>query len=314
MCVLGFRPELQRLALEMNCHIMLTGGCLMEESLLQEAESRKLCVFASEQDSSTMLSMLNHRLPTGVSQREMSAVRDWMQLPRYLYHDDMVTEWYRLYRDIFYKGTSCTVVDDRLRVCGSVEAVTAMNASPALRLSEIMDPPEDRGCVSEEMSMEELAEFFVKNSRLFASVNSEDGMSGFISAMDIMRYYLYNSSYRHFDPGGSSRLEIIGDDSESERRMFTLQLGDISGEMNRSSYVNNIYSAAAWHAYILLGEAVEFESGSINCLEPLSRGGEYLISSSLLRRRGDELLLELELFNDRASYAKASLKYKSAKN
>ena len=57
---------------------------------------------------------------------------------------------------------------------------------------------------------------------------------------------------------------------------------------------------------------MELESGSINSLETPEGAGEYLISSSLLKRNGNELLLELELYNDRASYAKASLRYKTA--
>ena len=60
-----------------------------------------------------------------------------------------------------------------------------------------------------------------------------------------------------------------------------------------------------------MGRAVELDSGSVNSLEKLTREGEYLISSSILRRAEDEVLLELELFNDHASYAKASLRYRA---
>ena len=109
-----------------------------------------------------------------------------------------------------------------------------------------------------------------------------------------------------------NKLELASDDAGGERRMYTLQLSDPADKANRSEFVNSIYSAAAWHAYSLLGRAVELVSGSMNMLEKLVRGGEYVISSSILKRNGDELLLELELFNDQASYAKASLRYRAA--
>lgn len=312
LCIVGDRPSVQELALSCGCHILLTGGAMMDVEMMAKAEKSRICVFASEQDSSTLLSMMKHRIPADFSHREMGLVRDWMQMPRYLYSDDMVTEWYRLYSDLYYRSSDCTVVDENLRICGSVEAMAAMNAAPTLQLSEIMDPPKDGSYVSEDMSMEELAELFVKSDRFFTSVNSHDGMSGFIGMGDVIRYFLYNRSYRLFDTEPGSRLELSSDDVEGERRMYTLQLGDMGQELNRSGYINSIYSAAAWHAYALLGRAVELDSGSINTLERIRREGEYLISSNLLRRNGDELLLELELFNDQASYAKASLRYRAA--
>ena len=187
----------------------------------------------------------------------------------------------------------------------------AMNAAPTLQLSQIMDEPAPGSFVSEDMPMEELAEMLVKSDRLFTSVNSADGMSGFIGMSDVLRYFLYSKSYRHFDSEDSGRLEIASEDAGGERRLYTLQLAEPGQQMNRSAYVNSIYSAAAWHAHYILGGSVALESGSINTLETPSREGEYLISSTLLKRSGDELLMELELYNDRASYAKASLRYKS---
>lgn len=312
LCIVGGRPEFQRLAVELGCHILLTGGSLLGDELLKEAEAKGICVFVSEQDSSTLLGMLNHRIHAEMKGRDMSQVRDWMQLPRYLYHDDMVTEWYRLYSDMYYRGSSCAVVDDSLKICGTVETMAAMNAGPSIQLSQIMDAPSPGSFVSEDMSMEELAEMLVKSDRLFTSVNSTDGMSGFIGMSDVIRYFLYSGSHRHFGGESMNKLELASDDAGGERRMYTLQLSDLADKANRSGYVNSIYSAAAWHAYSLLGRAVELDSGSVNSLEKLTREGEYLISSSILRRAEDEVLLELELFNDHASYAKASLRYRAA--
>lgn len=312
LCILGDRPDFQRLAVELGCHVLLSDGSLMDEKMQEAAEEKGICVFISEQDSSTLLGMLGHRISYGTTRRDMAQVRDWMQLPRYLYHDDMVTEWYRLYSDMYYRGTSCAVVDDSLQICGTVEAMAAMNAGPSIQLSQIMDAPAPGSFVSEDMAMEELADMLVKSDRLFTSVNSADGMSGFIGMSDVVRYFLYSRNYRHFGGDNTGKLEIASDDAGGDRRLYTLQLEDMGEQVNRSEYVSSIYSAAAWHAYSLLGRAVELDSGSVNMLEKLSRGGEYLISSSILKRSDNELLLELELFNDHASYAKASLRYRAA--
>jgi len=311
LCVIGGRPELYATAIGLGCHILLSGGSMMSNELLQRAEKEGLCVFASEQNSSTLLGMLNRRLQTGFTQRDMPQVRDWMQMPRYLYHDDMITEWYRLYSDMYYRGSGCAVVDDRLQICGTVEASDAMKAEPLQRLSAIMKEPEEGSYVSEDMGMEELAEMFVKSGRLYASVNSHDGMSGFIGMADVIRYFLYNKSSHFFGADNAGKLEIASEDTENDRRLYTLRLSDMRDEVNRSAYISSIYSAAAWHAHYILGGAVALESGSVNSLEIPEREGEYLISSSLLKRSSDELLLELEMYNDRASYAKASLRYRT---
>ena len=313
LCIFGGRPELQDCALELGCHILLSGGSTMEAQMLKKAESRKLCVFVSEQDSSTLLGMLHRRMHNEAPAREMSHVRDWMQMPRYLYHDDMISEWYRLYSDLYYRGTSCAVVDDRLRICGSIDAASAMRAASMQAVSDFMDEPEDGSYVSENMSMDELAELFVKSGRMFAAVNSSDGMSGFISLSDVIRYYIHSTSYRFFGSEGG-KLEIASEDGENERRLYTFQMDDATAEINRSAYISSIYSAAAWHAHYVLAGPVELESGSVNTLETPMKAGEYLISSNLLKKSGDELLLELEMYNDRASYAKASLRYKLSKN
>jgi len=313
LCVIGGRPELYAGAVELGCHVLLSGGSIMEKPLLHQAEKNGLCVFASEQDSSTLLGMLNRRISKGVAKRDMPLVRDWMQSPRYLYHDDMVTEWYRLYSDMFYRGSDCTVVDDRLQICGTVEAAEAMKAQPLQSLSAIMKPADENSFVSEDMSMEELAEMFVRAGRLYASVNSPEGLSGFIGMSDVIRYYLYNESSRFFGVENTGKLEIASDDMDSDRRLYSLHLADMSQDINRSGYISSIYSAAAWHAHFIMGGAVELISGSINSIESPGREGEYLISSSLLKRSGDELLLELELYDDMASYAKGSIRYKTVK-
>ncbi len=307
LCLVGERPELQLAAVEQGLDILLTGGAEIGEALLKEAEKKGLCVFGSEQDSSTLMGMLNRRLAAGLPQRDMTTVRDWMQLPRYLYHDDMVTAWHRLYTDIYYDGSSCAIVDDSLKICGSVDAMTAMTVAPAIRLSEIMDKPESDGIVQEELSMEALAEKLIKGNRLFAAVTSRDGMSGFISLSDVVRYYQYMHTYRELGQIDDSVLQLSGDESRAESRFYTAQIKTLKPETNRSQYVNLMCSAAAWHAFDLLGSAVNFENGTFYAPSPLTQAGEYTISSTVMKRREQSLVLELEMFDNRTSYLKSTL-------
>ena len=307
LCLVGDRPELQKLAVELGADLLLSGGAVMDAWLLAAAEKAGLSVFGSEQDSSTLLGMLSRRLPEGLPQREMSSVRDWMQLPRYLYYDDMVTEWHRLYTDIYYDGSSCAVGDDSLRICGMVDAMTAMTVAPAIRLAEIMDSPEEAGVVEEELSMEELAKKLIKGNRLFAAVNSEGGMSGFIGLSDVLRYYQYMASYRQFEKIEDSVLQLNAEASGPDNRFYTVQVHVPDKDADRSLYIKLMCSAAAWHAFDLLGTSVHFENGTFYAPSALTEEGEYTISCSVMRRAGQSLVLELEMFDNRSSYLKSTL-------
>lgn len=307
LCLIGERPQLHGVAVEAGVDILLTGGAGMTEGLLEAADKAGLSVFASEQDSVTLMGMLHRRMPEGLPQRELTAVRDWMQLPRYLYHDDMVTEWHRLYSDIYYDSSSIAVVDDSLKICGTVEAMTAMTVPQAIRMSEIMDRPEPESVVGEELSMEELADKLIRNHRQFAAVTSEDGMSGFISLSDVVRYYQYNQTYRQFERYDDSVLQLNSDEPGAENRFYTAQIKAPKGDTNRSIYVNLMCSAAAWHAYDLLGNAVSFDNGTFYAPSPLTDPGEYTISSEVMKRTEQSLILELEMFDNMRSYLKSTL-------
>ena len=309
LCLVGERPDMHIAAVSMKAHILLTGGAQMNLRLLSRAEKMGICVYASEQDSSAVLSMLSRKTQSALPQRELSCVRDWMQLPRYIYHDDMVGEWNRVYSDIFAERCVCPVVDDSLKICGSVDAMTAMTsmgAYPSVRFSEMMEEPEKNLTVPENMSMDELAEKLMRGRRSFAAVSSEGGMSGFIGMEDVVRYFQYAQSYKRFDDFGSSWLELNSDEESTQRRMFTVHTDASDEEKNNSVYLKLICSAAVRHAYSLLGVMPAFDGGTFYSTAAVNRGGELYINSELMKRSPNGVVLELELFNDKAAYMKCT--------
>lgn len=307
LCLVGNRPEFHNAAVEHGTDILLTGGAAMDERLLIEAENAGLCVFGSEQDTSTLMGMLNRRMANGLPKRELSAVRDWMQLPRYLYHDDMVAEWHRVYSNVFYSGSNFAVVDDSLKIRGTVDAQIAMTSAPSVRLSEIMDKPDENSIVDENMNMDELADRMIKSNRLFATVTSGDGMSGFIDMNDVVRYYKYNQSFRNFGTNDEGVLHVESDEEENRKRFYTVQIKETNKSENKNIYVNYIFSAAIWHAYDFAGTEVYIESGSFYSLAPIAEAGEYMISSEVIRQKNNNIVIELEMFNNDDSYYRCTV-------
>ena len=221
----------------------------------------------------------------------------------------MVGEWNRVYSDIFAERCVCPVVDDSLKICGSVDAMTAMTsmgAYPSVRFSEMMEEPEKNLTVPENMSMDELAEKLMRGRRSFAAVTSEGGMNGFIGMEDVVRYFQYAQKDKRFDDFGSRWLEINPEEESTRRRMFTVHSDDTTEESN-SGYLKLICSAAARHAYSLLGVMPSFDGGTFYATTAaLSDAGDLFINSELMKRSANGVVLELEMFDDKASYMKCT--------
>ena len=312
LCFIGDRPELQQMAMDMGADLMLTGRTYPSHKLLITAESMDRCIFVSEQESSAIISRLNRKLERGLPQREMSEVRDWMQLPRYLYYDDMMTEWNRLYKKLFADGTVCAVVNDRLKICGSIDGITAMGAAPDRQLSELMDSAQNLCVVNESTTMTELADQMINGGKLFAFVTDKEGMTGFISADDVMRYYKYS---RQDAKSGESvkydgaHIELIPENSDLQRRVYTTFVRHTTGDFISGKRAGLIFQAGAMHAELLLGGPVDCESGTFYTPSPLQEDGEYMISSELAKRTETGTVMELEMFNEYASYAKCMMTF-----
>ena len=307
LCIIGDRPELQEAAVQMGADILLTGGAEIKKCLLEKAKKAGLCVFTSEQDSFSLLGILNRKAQRILPAREMAAVRDWMQMPKYLYHDDPVRAWFINYSYYLRNGTTVAIVNDKLEVCGEVKAIEAINAHPWLSMEDIMEPLEEGSCVDEETDMEKLAETMVKNGRLFTAVTSNNGLSGFISLIDVVRYYQHSRSVKGFDKPVKNDLRISSDEPENRKRFYTLEIKSLPEETNRSDYISALYSAAAWHAFDILGKAVSFENGNFYSLAPLTEAGEYIISSEMIKTNENGGVIEMEMFDDYTSYMKCML-------
>ncbi len=282
----------------------------MNLRLLRRAEAAEICVYSSEQDSATVISMLNRRLSCELPHRDIGSVRDWMQLPRYLYRDDMVGEWNRVYADIFSESCICPVLDDSLKICGSVDALTAMTtlgAYPSVRFLEIADKPDKCCIVSESTSMEELAELLIRGKKHFAAVSSDGGMSGFISVDDVIRYYMYSRSQEGAGKDERSWLELSSGEGETRRRVYSAHLMTAKEENDGSAFFRLIIAAASKHAADIFGRAADYDSGTFYSPVKPVKSGEYMISSEIMRITESSAVLELELFDDIASYYKCTL-------
>ena len=89
LCLVGDRPEMQALIIELGANLMLTGGASAEPLTLIYAERSGRAVISALQDSITVMLLLE-KLRTSFTESPDEA-QAWMKMPQYLYSNDKVS-------------------------------------------------------------------------------------------------------------------------------------------------------------------------------------------------------------------------------
>ena len=134
--IVGNREEAQKLALEHNSGVLVTGGFNCSEEIKNLANERSLPLISSSYDTFTIASMINKALSESLIKKEILLVEDIMKKPYYLYAADTVYKWKELIKDI--NQERFPVVDNDLRVIGIITLKDGEGALPSTPVSKIM--------------------------------------------------------------------------------------------------------------------------------------------------------------------------------
>lgn len=310
LCVAGDRPELQQAALRAGAHLLVTGGARVETGILTLAAREKRCVLASEQDSFTVLGLLEARRAPGGTSCASAAVRDWMGMPLYLYRDDIVADWHRLYYSVFSMNARCAVVDDDLNICGTLDAAKALASTPSQKVANLLTPPEERGCCTaeEELPMQRLAERMIADGTDVAYVTRDGKMSGIITSNDVLRYYQYcgESDGLRF----AAALENIDRSPDRGRNVYMIRVPEAEGASETlltDQVLPAVVEAAKRHARELTGRSCAVESGTFYAPSRFLASGDVMISSEVMKQTVGGCTLELEMYDDANCYTRCTM-------
>ncbi|MDV3426926.1 MAG: CBS domain-containing protein [Bacillota bacterium] len=134
--IVGNREEAQKLALEHNSGVLVTGGFNCSEEIKNLANKMSLPLISSSYDTFTIASMINKALSESLIKKEILLVEDIMKKPYYLYAADTVYKWKELIKDI--NQERFPVVDNDFRVIGIVTLKDGIGALPSTPVSKIM--------------------------------------------------------------------------------------------------------------------------------------------------------------------------------
>lgn len=119
LLIVGNREEVQELALENECAVLITGGFSCSERIKKLANEKCLPIISSTYDTFTIASMINKAISESLIKKDIILIEDIMKTePSYLKVTDTVAKWKALMRES--KHERYPVVDDDMKVVGIV--------------------------------------------------------------------------------------------------------------------------------------------------------------------------------------------------
>lgn len=302
LCLCGDRPELQRAILEHGANLLVTGGTRAGWVLDDLAERKKLIIFSSPQSSFALMRIFNAEYDEALDQSDGNKATSWMQTPDYMYYNDLIADWQRHYVE------SCIpkqypLVDDDLEIFGALDLWKSATAVPSQKLSTALANNNELSPVTVDDSIKDITRQFVVNEQFFAPVLDGRRMMGIISAVDLLRYYMWSES----EPGTNSTDSFLTLDSSSpDEKDVTFRVHIPASALNGMGHLENdlLLSAAESHLRQLGMINYKVTNGTFFTLKPLSYTENLQLESRIQSSTPESAVMELELYDEKDSYAK----------
>lgn len=306
LCIVGNRSEVHALAVENGANLLLTGGAGAEPLILIRAERSGLGIMSAIQDSYTVMQLMEKARCAAAG--EPDEAQDWMKTPNYLFTNDVVADWHKLCESVAPGIPSYPIVDENLKLCGTLDVPKAFAANPSQRIYGIMRHDKDVMHFDAQTPMRRIAEEMVLAGSNLAAVTDGDKMSGIIDASDLLRYFMF-SGRNGEAPMFESFLESADVTDDINERYYKIRLPK-SGREDASEFtLPVVLTAAMRHASELFDGECVIESGTFFASKTIEWNESLMLSSKLTRRGEHGCTLEEEIFDDGYSYTKAVLMF-----
>lgn len=309
LCIVGDRTDIQLAAVRAGANLLISGGRNVYQSVLDAADENRVCVLVSEKDSAALLQLMcaAGSLPEDGG---ADAVKNWMGLPIYLYNDDIVADWHRIYRPVYSLVAKCAVVDGEQRICGTIDAMNVLAATPSHKIGSLLSADGECLTADEETPMRALAERMIAQGVGVAFITGGGKLCGTVTSGDMLRYFLYHAERGGAASPADGALEAVGPVGAFGRNIYTLRLPEgpeRSEERLPELLFSALFSAARLHCESLFGAKSDFQSGTFYSLDRAPDGGELMVSSEIVNRSPSGCTIQVEIYDDDACYARSTL-------
>lgn len=305
VCILGDRPEMQRLAVAGGASLLLTGGARPDGEALQQAERERLAVMRTERSTFHVLNRLNcaadGQFPFPVQVR----VQEWMQPPQFLYLDDLVADGRQIFQSCGIQ--EIPVVDEEMHIRGVLSAAKALGTEVSQRVRKVYEAGAAYQAVQDTDLISEAAAQLVFSGGGQVFVLTGDQLEGMLTTNDILKVYQYYGAAA----GQQSQeylLQLVTSQEQNGRRIYSVRLPfskarehTIYGERSMS-----LLLSAANRYCQELGIRGSVQNMAFYSSMPGPAVGDLNLSVETMSQGAGHHALECEVYSDACSYAKAS--------
>ena len=305
LCLCGDRPEMQTAVLETGANLLLTSGAKASWIQANQAERRKLLILASSQSTYSLVRLFDAEFADRSDYSGSGQVAAWMQTPDYLYYNDILADWQRLYTESSL-AKQYPVVDDDLGLYGGLDLWQAGGAIPSQKIRSVMADRSQLVMVSGQDSLTDVAKRFITENESIAAVMDGRTVQGIITSNDLLRYYMYTepNTYEYAADSFLSR-----DSTVSDRDTVVYHVRIPNTELKNIGHIEMdlLLSAAGGLLREAGCEHYKLESGTFFAPKHIVSSEGLILTCRIQRSSRETYVVEAEINDDTASYAKAVL-------
>ena len=305
VCLCGDRPELQTAILEQGANLLLTSGSKASWTQMNQAERNGLIIFTSLQSAYSLVRLFDAEFADRSDFSGSGNVAAWMQTPDYLYYNDIIADWQRLYLESSL-AKQYPVVDDELALYGGLDIWKAAAAIPSQKIRSVMADKTCLASVSASDSLPDVAKQFILNNESIAAVVDQERLQGIITSNDLLRYYMYTepNTYEYASDSFLKRDETVSDANTAVYHVHIpdaelKNIGHIEMDLLLSAAGNLLHQAGC--------EQFKLESGTFFAPRHIVSSEGLLLTCRLQSSGQNSFSLEAEINDDTSTYAKAIL-------
>lgn len=184
--IAGDLPEVQRLAIEKEAHLVVAGAFRVSPDLLTAAEEKDLVIISSPYDTFEAVSMMNRAIYERLTEKELVRVEDIMVKDvHYLMADATVEDWHRLAQTTGH--SRFPVVDQNMLVVGIVTAVDVAGIDRSASILSVMT--KDVLKVERQSLVTHLSRVLLWEGFELVPIVEEGRLIGVISRQDILKAF-----------------------------------------------------------------------------------------------------------------------------
>lgn len=136
--LVGDNKELQKMAVELEVPILLTGGCTLDKDLLNKVQKKNIPLVYCPYETFIAITLINNAVSERLKIKELIRIEDIMiDKPYYLKPEQNVNDWHSLAEKTGH--SRFPVVDDKHKVVGIITAIDVAGKSKKDSISNIMN-------------------------------------------------------------------------------------------------------------------------------------------------------------------------------